>query len=44
MYLPLYSPELNPTKRLWLYIKQNVLRNKVYKYNYFAWECFVQIH
>ncbi|NUY39746.1 hypothetical protein GO684_03675 [Wolbachia endosymbiont of Litomosoides brasiliensis] len=30
MHLPPYSPELNPIKRLWLYIKQNILHNKVY--------------
>lgn len=30
LYLPPYSPELNPVERLWLYIKQNILNNKVY--------------
>jgi transposase len=30
IYLPSYSPELNPVERLWLYIKQNILRNKIY--------------
>ncbi len=30
IYLPPYSPELNPVERLWLYIKQNILRNKIY--------------
>ena len=29
-YLPSYSPELNPVQRFWLYIKQHILRNKVY--------------
>ncbi|NUY39295.1 hypothetical protein GO684_00920 [Wolbachia endosymbiont of Litomosoides brasiliensis] len=24
-----YSPEFNPVERLWLYIKQSILRNKV---------------
>lgn len=28
---PPYSPELNPVERLWQYIKQNVLKNKVYE-------------
>lgn len=30
IYLPPYSPELNPVERFWLYIKQQILRNKVY--------------
>ncbi|QKX02959.1 hypothetical protein GOY07_01930 [Wolbachia endosymbiont of Litomosoides sigmodontis] len=30
IYLLPYSPELNPIERLWLYIKQNILCNKVY--------------
>ncbi|NUY39197.1 hypothetical protein GO684_00315 [Wolbachia endosymbiont of Litomosoides brasiliensis] len=30
IYLPPYSLEFNPIERLCLYIKQNVLRNKVY--------------
>jgi len=30
-YLPPYSPELNPVERLWLYIKNNTLANKIYK-------------
>lgn len=29
-YLPPYSPELNPVERLWLYIKNNVLSNRIY--------------
>lgn len=31
LYLPPYSPELNPVERLWLYIKKAVLYNKVYE-------------
>jgi transposase len=30
-YLPPYSPELNPVERLWLYIKDNILSNKIYE-------------
>ena len=30
IYLPPYSPELNPIERLWLHIKKSVLNNKVY--------------
>ena len=30
IYLPPYSPELNPIERLWLYIKSKVLNNKMY--------------
>ena len=30
-YLPPYSPELNPVERLWLYIKNNILSNKIYE-------------
>jgi transposase len=30
VYLPPYSPELNPVERLWQYIKNHVLKNKVY--------------
>ncbi|OAM02586.1 MAG: hypothetical protein TV42_05890 [Wolbachia endosymbiont of Dactylopius coccus] len=30
IYLPPYSPDLNPVERFWLYIKQNILRNKIY--------------
>lgn len=30
LYLPPYSPELNPVERLWLHIKQNVLNNRMY--------------
>ena len=28
--LPPYSPELNPVERMWLYIKQRTIKNKVY--------------
>ena len=31
IYLPPYSPELNPVERLWLHIKSHVLRNKLYE-------------
>jgi transposase len=30
MFLPPYSPELNPIERLWLYIKQGTIRNQIY--------------
>jgi transposase len=30
IYLPPYSPELNPVERLWLYLKQNTIKNKIY--------------
>jgi len=30
VYLPPYSPELNPVERLWLYIKQNIIKNKIF--------------
>jgi hypothetical protein len=30
IYLPPYSPELNPVERLWGYIKQCTIRNKIY--------------
>jgi transposase len=31
VYLPPYSPELNPVERLWKYLKDHILRNKVYE-------------
>lgn len=31
MYLPAYSPELNPVERLWQYMKSNIIKNKVYE-------------
>jgi len=30
-YFPPYSPELNPVERLWLYIKSNILSNRIYE-------------
>ena len=30
IYLPPYSPELNPVERLWQHIKDNVLKNYIY--------------
>jgi len=30
MYLPAYSPELNPVERLWQYRKKHVIKNKLY--------------
>jgi len=30
VYLPPYSPELNPVERLWAYIKSWTIRNKIY--------------
>lgn len=29
--LPPYSPELNPIEKLWQYIKDHTIRNKIYK-------------
>jgi transposase len=29
-FLPAYSPELNPIERLWPYIKQNTIKNRIY--------------
>ena len=31
IYLPPYAPELNPVERLWQYIKQTTVKNKVYE-------------
>lgn len=31
LYLPPYSPELNPIERLWAYMKSHYLSNRVYK-------------
>lgn len=31
IYLPPYSPELNPVERLWQYIKSNTIKNKIYE-------------
>jgi transposase len=30
LYLPPYSPELNPIERLWGYIKDQVLKNRIF--------------
>ena len=30
IYLPPYCPELNPVERLWLYLKQNTIKNRIY--------------
>jgi transposase len=29
--LPPYSPELNPTEKLWQYIKDQTIKNRIYK-------------
>ena len=31
LYLPAYSPELNPIERLWGYLKSHYLSNRIYK-------------
>ena len=31
VFLPAYSPELNPIERLWLHIKHHVIRNRIYE-------------
>lgn len=31
IYLPPYSPELNPVERLWLHIKQSIVKNRIYE-------------
>ncbi len=31
LYLPPYSPELNPVKRLWAYLRSHHLSNRVYE-------------
>lgn len=31
LYLPPYSPELNPVERLWAYLRSHFLSNRVYK-------------
>jgi transposase len=30
LYLPAYSPELNPTENIWQYMRQNFLSNRVH--------------
>jgi transposase len=31
IYLPPYSPELNPVEKFWQYIKSHVIKNKIYE-------------
>lgn len=31
IYLPPYSPELNPVEKLWQYIKAHTIKNKIYE-------------
>lgn len=31
LFLPPYSPELNPVEKLWEYIKNNTIKNKIFK-------------
>jgi transposase len=31
LYLPPYSPELNPVEKLWQYIKSHLIKNKIYE-------------
>jgi transposase len=31
LHLPAYSPELNPVERVWLYLKEHYLSNRVFK-------------
>ena len=30
IYLPPYSPELNPVEKLWQYMKSHIIKNKIY--------------
>lgn len=30
VYLPPYSPELNPVEKLWQYIKSHTIKNRIY--------------
>lgn len=30
LYLPPYSPELNPVERLWAYLKRYTIKNQIY--------------
>ena len=30
LYLPPYSPELNPVEKLWQYMKSHIIKNKIY--------------
>jgi transposase len=31
LYLPPYSPELNPVENIWQFLRQNLLSNRVFK-------------
>lgn len=31
VYLPPYSPELNPIEKLWEYVKSHTIKNKIYE-------------
>jgi transposase len=31
LFLPPYSPELNPVEKFWQYIKSNTIKNKIYE-------------
>jgi transposase len=31
MYLPPYSPELNPVERFWQYVKKHTIKNRIYE-------------
>jgi transposase len=31
IYLPPYSPELNPVEKFWQHLKQNIIKNKIYQ-------------
>lgn len=31
LFLPPYSPELNPVERFWQFIKDNTIKNQIYK-------------
>lgn len=40
VYLPPYSPNINPIERLWLYFQKQVLHNKYYStFDSFKYEC-----
>ena len=32
LYLPSYSPELNPVENVWQYLRQNFLSNRVFEH------------
>ena len=31
MYLPPYSPEMNPVEKLWLWLRRHICRNRLYE-------------